>query len=53
MCIAEIISESRTRAINDDLSRADALEAGLRAAGVLDVDGYFTQSDDDFYAELV
>jgi hypothetical protein len=52
MCIAESIFESKTSAINDDLSRADSLEAGLCAAGVLDADGYFTQSDEDFYADL-
>lgn len=49
MTVAEILCESRTTVETD---RFDAMEQAARVAGMLDADGYFTQSDDEFFDDL-
>lgn len=50
MSIIESIAESFADAAQ--VAELDSIEARGRAAGYLDDEGYFTQSDEDFFADL-
>lgn len=46
------VAKASTQAVADQRDGAEHLEAAARAAGYLDADGFFFQSDEEFLADL-